>query len=108
MIKIAYIGAGSLQFGPMIVQDILMSNILSENGLKIFLMDIEKSHLNHVMIHGEYVNKELARNAEIVATTDRDEAIKDADFVICALEKDRNVYWSQDFHIPRKYGFDQV
>ena len=38
----------------------------------------------------------------------RDEAIKDADFVICAIEKDRNVYWSQDFHIPRKYGFDQV
>ncbi|MAJ31967.1 MAG: alpha-galactosidase [Flavobacteriaceae bacterium] len=108
MIKIAYIGAGSLQFGPMIVQDILMSNILSKNGLKIFLMDIEKSHLDHVLAHGEYVNKELARNAEIVTTTDRDEAIKDADFVICALEKDRNVYWSQDFHIPRKYGFDQV
>ena len=75
MIKIAYIGAGSLQFGPMIVQDILMSNILSKNGLKIFLMDIEKSHLDHVLAHGEYVNKELARNAEIVATTDRDEAI---------------------------------
>ena len=108
MIKIAYIGAGSLQFGPMIVQDILMSNTLSENGLKIFLMDIEKSYLDHVVAHGEYVNKELARNAEIVATTDRDEAIKDADFVICAIEKDRNVYWSQDFHIPRKYGFDQV
>ena len=46
MIKIAYIGAGSLQFGPMIVQDILMSSILSKNGLKIFLMDIEKSHLD--------------------------------------------------------------
>ena len=28
MIKIAYIGAGSLQFGPIIVQDILMSTTL--------------------------------------------------------------------------------
>lgn len=108
MIKIAYIGAGSLQFGPIIVQDILMSTTLCQNGLEIHLMDIEKSHLNHVIKHGEYVNEKLNRKAKIVATTNRDQAIKGADFVICALEKDRNVYWSQDFHIPRKYGFKQV
>ncbi len=108
MIKIAYIGAGSLQFGPIIVQDILMSNKLSSNGLEIHLMDIEKSHLDHVLEHGEYVNEKLNRGAKIIATTNRIEAIKGADFVICALEKDRNVYWSQDFHIPRKYGFKQV
>ena len=108
MTKIAYIGAGSLQFGPIIVQDILMSNILSKNGLEIHLMDIERMHLDHVLSHGEYVNEKLGRNAKIIATTNRDEAIKNADFVICALEKDRNVFWSQDFHIPRKYGFKQV
>ena len=108
MVKIAYIGAGSLQFGPIIVQDILMSTILCQNGLEIHLMDIEKNHLDHVVEHAEYVNEKLKRNARIVATTNRDQAIKDADFVICALEKDRNVYWAQDFHIPRKYGFKQV
>ncbi|TMM57139.1 alpha-galactosidase [Maribacter algarum] len=108
MVKIAYIGAGSLQFGPIIVQDILMSTTLCQNGLEIHLMDIEKNHLKHVVKHGEYVNEKLNRQAKIIATTDRDEAIKGADFVICALEKDRNVYWAQDFHIPRKYGFKQV
>ena len=108
MIKIAYIGAGSLQFGPVIVQDILMSNTLCQDGLEIHLMDIEKSHLDHVLNHGEYVNEKLNRKAKIIATTHRDAAIEDADFVICALEKDRNVYWAQDFHIPRKYGFKQV
>lgn len=108
MIKIAYIGAGSLQFGPVIVQDILMSNTLCQGGLEIHLMDIEKSHLDHVLNHGEYVNEKLNRKAKIIATTHRDAAIEDADFVICALEKDRNVYWAQDFHIPRKYGFKQV
>ena len=36
------------------------------------------------------------------------DAVRDADFVVCAREKDRNIYWSQDFHIPRKYGFKQV
>lgn len=108
MVKIAYIGAGSLQFGPMIVQDILMSNVLSADGLEIHLMDIEGSHLAPVLAHCEYVNSRLKRAAKFIATTNRDEAIKGADFVICALEKDRNIYWSQDFHIPRKYGFKQV
>ena len=71
-------------------------------------MDIEINHLDHVVKHGEHVNEKLNRKAKIIATTNRDEAIKEADFVICALEKDRNVYWSQDFHIPKKYGFKQV
>ena len=108
MIKIAYIGAGSLQFGPIIVQDILLSDKLCKSGLEIYLMDIELSHLNHVYKHAEFVNKKLNRNAKIFKTNDRELAISDSTFVICSLEKDRNVYWSQDFHIPRKYGFKQV
>ncbi len=108
MIKIAYIGAGSLQFGPLMVQDILMSKILAQNGLEIHLMDIDKSHLEHVVAHAEYVCQKLNHGAKIIGTTNKDEAIKGADFVLCAVEKDRNVYWSQDFHIPRKYGFKQV
>lgn len=108
MVKIAYIGAGSLQFGPLMVQDILMSNTLAQNGLEIHLMDIDKTHLEHVVTHAEYVCQKLNHGAKIVGTTNRDEAIKGADFVLCAVEKDRNVYWSQDFHIPRKYGFKQV
>ncbi len=108
MTKIAYIGAGSIQFGPIIVQDILLSEKLCRNGIEIFLMDIELSHLDHVYNHAEYVNKKLKRNAKIIKTSSQSEAIKNSDFVICALEKDRNIYWSQDFHIPRKYGFKQV
>ena len=106
--KIAYIGAGSLQFGPIIVQDILLSDVLHRDGLEIHLMDIEAKHLEVVAKHGAWVNQKLNRNATIITTTDRDAAIDNADFVICALEKDRNIYWAQDFHIPRKYGFNQV
>ncbi len=107
MIKIAYIGAGSLQFGPLMVQDILMSKILAKNGLEIHLMDIDKSHLEPVVAHAEYVCQKLNHGAKIVGTTNRDEAIKGADFVLCAVEKDRNVYWSQDFHIPRNMGLNK-
>ena len=106
--KITYIGAGSIQFGPLIIQDILMSDLLCKEGLEIHLMDIERSNLTEVIKHGDYVNQKLNRQAKIFGTTNLKEAIRDADFVICALEKDRNIYWSQDFHIPRKYGFKQV
>jgi alpha-galactosidase len=34
MIKIAYIGAGSIQFGPIIVQDILLNDTLCKNGIE--------------------------------------------------------------------------
>ncbi|MGX1930109.1 family 4 glycosyl hydrolase [Flagellimonas sp. 2504JD4-2] len=108
MLKIAYIGAGSLQFGPIIVQDILLNEALCSRDLEIYLMDIEKAHLDHVHSHATYVKEKLNRNVKINSGTNRDEAIRNADFVICALEKDRNVYWSQDFHVPRKYGFKQV
>ncbi|MDC1331237.1 alpha-glucosidase/alpha-galactosidase, partial [bacterium] len=60
--KIAYIGAGSIQFGPLIIQDILMSDVLCEEGLEIHLMDIERSHLAEVIKHGDYVNQKLNRN----------------------------------------------
>ncbi len=108
MIKIGYIGAGSLEFGPKIIQDILMSNIIAKDGLEIHLMDINANHLDHTLEHCEYVKKKLNRSANFYTTTNLEDAVRDADFVVCALEKDRNVYWSQDFHIPRKYGFKQV
>jgi len=36
------------------------------------------------------------------------EAVDGADFVITAIEVDRYRYWSQDFHVPRRFGFRQV
>ena len=64
--KIAYIGAGSIQFGPLIIQDILMSDLLCKERLEIHLMDIERSHLTEVIKHGNYVNQKLNRQAKIL------------------------------------------
>ena len=75
MVKIAYIGAGSLQFGPLMVQDILLSEILAKNELEIHLMDITLPPLEHTVAHAEYVCKKLNHSAKIVGTTDRDGAI---------------------------------
>jgi alpha-galactosidase len=108
MIKISYIGAGSIVFGPLIVKDILLSDAICNEGVEISLMDIVAEHLVHVKEKAHYLNEKFKRKAVITTTTNLGESLKGAHFVLCAIEVERYFYWSQDFHIPRKYGFRQV
>ena len=107
-LKIVLIGAGSVEFGPGTINDILLSDPLNEKELELVLMDIDETRLSS---HREYaleVSKKLKRNPEISYTTNLEKALDGADFVISSFEVKRYYYWSQDFHIPRKYGIMQV
>ena len=76
--------------------------------MEIYLMDIAKDALD--LSHNFCVKlaERLGRKVSINASTDLARALEGADFVITAIEKERYHYWSQDFHIPRRYGFRQV
>lgn len=107
-VKIVMIGAGSCCFCPVSLADILLSDRLFTLPIEICLMDIDGHALS---VSHEYAKKALEvskRKAKLSATTDLDEALTGADFVISAIEVDRYHYWSMDFHIPRRYGFRQV
>ena len=53
--------------------------------------------------------KKLNLDFKIEFTTNREDALSDADFVICSIETgDRFKLWEQDFNIPRKYGSKQI
>ena len=108
MTKIVLIGAGSRSFGPGTVRDILLSEPLAEAGIELVLMDKVEKHLADNERYARHVKEKLGRKVEISATTDLEAALKNAAFVVTAIEVDRYLYWSQDFHIPRKYGFRQV
>ena len=107
-IKIAVIGAGSRSFGPGTVQDIFLSDPVCEKGIDLVLMDKVADNLNHTRNRAQYVMKNLGRKAKLETTTDLEVALADADFAVAAIEVDRYLYWSQDFHVPRKYGFRQI
>ncbi len=107
-LKIALIGAGSEEFGPASVHDIFLSDPLNQQDLEVVLMDINEKSLPSIKKYAESVAKKLNRNPKITATASLDVALKEVDFVITAIELKRYHYWSQDFHIPRKYGFNQV
>ncbi|NVM56335.1 MAG: hypothetical protein HWN66_21740 [Candidatus Helarchaeota archaeon] len=105
--RIVLIGAGSAVFGPVTVNDINSSKVLP--GATIVLHDINKEKLD--MIYALIVenNKKIGYKFKIEQTTDRAKALKDADFVICSIEKgDRFKLRWQDNSIPRKLGSTEM
>jgi alpha-galactosidase len=106
--KVTLIGAGSREFAGKILRDLLLSEPIAERGLAITLMDIAAEPLAEMESYARSLVARLGHAATVEATTDLDAAVTAADFVVTAIEVDRYHYWSQDFTIPRKYGFHQV
>ncbi|MBU0713903.1 MAG: alpha-galactosidase [Verrucomicrobia bacterium] len=106
--RIALIGAGSRSFGPKVIRDILLSSALCERGVELVLMDTVPNHLLENERYAFRLMEQLGRRITVTKTTNLEAALRGARFVITAFEVDRRLYWSQDFHVPRKYGFKQV
>ena len=107
-LKIVMVGAGSCSFCPVTLQDILLSDLIGSLPLTVSLMDIDGRALEVSRAFAEKAIALSGRKAALEVTTDLDAALRDADFVVAAIEVDRYHYWSMDFHIPRRYGFRQV
>jgi alpha-galactosidase len=106
--KVTLIGAGSREFAGTIIRDLLLSEPIAEKGLDIVLMDIASGPLAEMEGYARSVIEQLGRAATVSSTTDLDVAVTGADFVVTAIEVNRYHYWSQDFTVPRKYGFRQI
>ena len=107
MKKIVLIGAGSSVFGLGTVSDIFKSTVLE--GSTIVLHDINSKNLSTTKEIAENYRDTLNYNYNIEATTNRKEALKDADFCIISIEVgDRFDLWDQDWKIPLQYGVKQI
>jgi alpha-galactosidase len=105
--RIVLIGAGSAQFGYGTIGDILQSKLLE--GSHIVLHDINPVTMGVVEKTGRAFIEDHDLPFTISATTDRAEALKDADYVIISIEiGDRFELWEQDWRIPQQYGVQQV
>lgn len=107
-IKITIIGAGSASFAPPTIRDVLLNSRLCGIDLELCLMDILEAPLNLSADYARAVANHLGRTIMVTSTNTLERALTGAAFVITAIEKDRYYYWSQDFHIPRKYGSSQI
>tara|TARA_B100000900_G_scaffold87534_1_gene71150 strand:+ start:361 stop:1677 length:1317 start_codon:yes stop_codon:yes gene_type:complete len=107
MNKIVLIGAGSTNFGLGTVSDIFKSKQL--NGSTIVLHDINPATLAKTKeIADKYKNK-LEADFTITATTNREEALKGANFCIISIEIGKRFeLWDQDWKLPLQYGIKQI
>ncbi|MEM9158358.1 MAG: alpha-glucosidase/alpha-galactosidase [Verrucomicrobiota bacterium] len=107
MAKITLIGAGSVVFAKSLISDILQFPDLSASS--ICLMDINPDRLKVADVMARKIIAKLGVKATLSSTTDRREAIRDANYVICTIQvggyKPGTVI---DFEIPRKYGLKQT
>ena len=102
--KFAFIGAGSLDFTRGLVRDILTFDAFRD--CEIMLMDINETRLKYAK-DGVMRIVEAGRYPAVVhATTDRKEALKDADGVLITILQGGVEVWRHDIEIPKKYGVD--
>ena len=104
MPKITFIGAGSFGFTRTLVRDILTFPLLE--GSTICLMDISPERLELITRAIQRIVDEGGYPAQVVATTDREEALRDADYVMVTILAGSTDVWRHDIEIPKKYGVD--
>ncbi len=102
MIKVAMIGAGSIVFSKNLTGDILQYPEF--RNATFAYMDIDKERLEVGTSLCRKAAKALGANPTIIATMDRREALKGADFVINMVQIGGMDSTLVDFEIPRKYG----
>ncbi|HWY92471.1 MAG TPA: alpha-glucosidase/alpha-galactosidase [Chthoniobacterales bacterium] len=105
MPKITFIGAGSLVFTRNLCNDILLAPALQDSTIS--LMDIEPERLEQSRQIVQAITDKGKLPARIEATTDRAQAIQDADYVITTFQQGGLEAYESDIEIPRKYGVEQ-
>jgi len=104
MLKIAFIGAGSLGFTRGLVRDLLTFPLLQDATLA--LMDIDPERLEFAQKSAQRIIELGKYPARVIATLDRLEALRDADVVVVTILSGGTQVWRYDIEIPKQYGVD--
>lgn len=104
-LKIAMIGAGSIGFTRRLLADLL--TVPEFAATHFAFTDINAQNLDMVR---QLAQRDIDANgvpATIHATTDRREALTDADYVLCMVRQGGLEAFQTDIDIPLAYGIDQ-
>ncbi|MFB6189871.1 MAG: alpha-galactosidase [Halapricum sp.] len=106
MTTITFIGAGSMVFATNLVGDILSYEALADSELR--LMDIDEHRLEQTRKVAQAMVENEGLEATVEATTDRREALEDADYVLNMINVGDTEAFENEIRIPEKYGVKQA
>jgi alpha-galactosidase len=104
MTKIAFIGAGSLEFTRKLARDLMTFPLLQD--ARLTLMDIDAERLDFAQRSVQKIVDLGNYPATVEATMDRAKALKGADVVLVTILAGATDVWRHDIEIPKKYGVD--
>lgn len=107
MSKITFLGAGSSVFAKNVLGDCM--EVAALQGFEFALFDIDHERLKDSEKMLNNIKKNLGATVTIIAYTDRKEALRDAKYVINAIQVGGyDPSTIIDFEIPKKYGLQQT
>ena len=104
-IKVAFIGAGSVGFTRRLVQDLLTVPEFAD--INLAFTDVSKKNLDMVYRLCKRDIEANGKKAALVATLDRRQALKDANYVFSMVRIGGLDAFKTDIDIPLRYGVDQ-
>ena len=105
MRKIAIIGAGSIVFCKTLVLDIMATPALRDSEFALMAPSTRNTSQVEAFLNKVIEKEKLP--ARVWKTTDRREALKDADYVILCFQIGGNRAFGLDLNIPLKHGVNQ-
>jgi alpha-galactosidase len=105
-IRIAFIGAGSVEFTRDLLADLLSFPELGE--LEIALHDIDSERLETGEAMARWTAQQLDASPTITAHADRRAALEGADFAVNMIQVGGHAATLKDFEIPAKHGLRQT
>jgi len=105
MPKIAIIGAGSIVFCKTLLNDMFCTPALA--GSTYALMGPTLWKLEKMKTYADQLIEKNSIDASVYCTTNRQDALKDADYVILMFQVGGVEAFRLDYEIPMKYGVDQ-
>lgn len=111
MVKITFLGAGSTIFAKNVLGDCMMTESLKDSHIALYDIDGERLDESFLLINtlNKNINDNRATITKHLGVENRKEALKNADFVVNAIQIGGYEPCTViDFEIPKKYGLRQT
>lgn len=109
--KITFMGAGSTVFAKNVLGDCMCTPVLCESEIALYDIDKERLEESEIILSAinNNVNEGRAKIKSYLGVENRKEALRNADFVINAIQVGGyDPATIIDFEIPKKYGLNQT